>query len=159
MPDGRPDLAPAFVRRVSIEVWCANPTCPRAGQPFRRPRGKVQRAKRPSCSLACAARVHSLRDDHARRCGGRILRDGYAYVKVHRTHHLADSRGYAPEHLVVAERVLGRSLARDETVRRLGYDAPRSENPPERLFVLSPRGTWRLLELAALERAPAIAGT
>lgn len=45
--------------------------------------------------------------------GGRsIASNGYVLIKVGTGHHLADVRGYAYEHRLVAERKLGRRLLR-----------------------------------------------
>jgi len=50
--------------------------------------------------------------------GGRtIASNGYVLVKVGPSHHLADIRGYAYEHRVNAEIMLGRPLAKGERVK------------------------------------------
>lgn len=50
--------------------------------------------------------------------GGRtISSNGYVLVKVDPSHHLADQRGYAYEHRVNAEIMLGRPLANGERVK------------------------------------------
>lgn len=49
--------------------------------------------------------------------GGRSLAsNGYMLVRVGKEHHLADVRGYAYEHRVVAEKMLGRRLRAGEIV-------------------------------------------
>lgn len=93
------------------------------------------------------ARAYSKR----RPRGGRIVRDGYEYVHVGRGHRLANSTGYAPAHLVVAEEVLGRALRPEERVVRLDRHNRRN-NAPEVLQVSSPEGTWPLVELARREK-------
>lgn len=55
--------------------------------------------------------------------GGRVIAsNGYVLVRVGTDHHLADVRGYAYEHRVVAERKLGRRLRDDEEVHHLDRD-------------------------------------
>lgn len=135
------------VRRMVI---CANPACQR---PVERPRWHLARVAQPACGEACKAVVASLRPRVLRR-GGRILRDGYVYRKVGKTHHHADAQGYAPEHILVAEDVLGRRLRGDEVVKRVSLY--RRDNRPDVLFVVSPAGTWSVVALAAMERIEAL---
>lgn len=50
-----------------------------------------------------------------------MLRNGRSwYIRVGRGHRLADGRGYAPLHLVLAERVIGRRLVRSDRVWGFG---------------------------------------
>lgn len=49
--------------------------------------------------------------------GGRVVAsNGYVLIRVGVDHHLADVRGYAYEHRIVAEQVVGRRLRRGEVV-------------------------------------------
>lgn len=64
--------------------------------------------------------------------GGRIVDPrGYVLVRVGKGHHLADVRGYAYEHRVLAERKLGRRLRRGEQVHH--EDEKKSNNDPDNL--------------------------
>ena len=66
--------------------------------------------------------------------GGRVLAsNGYILVKVGVDHHLADVRGYAYEHRVVAEQKLGRRLVDGEIVHHVDHD--KTNNAPENLEV------------------------
>lgn len=66
--------------------------------------------------------------------GGRVVdQRGYVLVRVGVDHHLADIRGYAYEHRLVAERKLGRRLRRNEEVHH--DDENRSNNHPDNLIV------------------------
>ena len=76
--------------------------------------------------------------------GGRIIDPrGYALVYVGKGHHLADVRGYAYEHRIVAEKKLGRRLRRGEEVH---HEKSNSDNDPADLTVAKNRAAhngWR----------------
>ncbi len=66
--------------------------------------------------------------------GGRVLAsNGYMLVRVGLDHHLADVRGYAYEHRVVAEETLGRRLQPGEVVHHIDHD--KTNNAPNNLQV------------------------
>lgn len=67
--------------------------------------------------------------------GGRsIASNGYVLIRVGVDHHLADVRGYAYEHRLVAEQMLGRRLLRrDQVHHRNGI---KTDNRPENLEVV-----------------------
>ena len=68
--------------------------------------------------------------------GGRtVASNGYVLLRVGREHHLADVRGYAYEHRMVAEAMLGRKLLPGEQVHHRNRD--RLDNRPENLEVHS----------------------
>lgn len=68
--------------------------------------------------------------------GGRVIAsNGYVLVRVGKDHHLADSRGYAYEHRLVAERKLGRLLEPGEIPHHL--DGDKQNNAPENIEVLA----------------------
>lgn len=67
--------------------------------------------------------------------GGRtVASNGYVLVRVGPEHHLADVRGYAYEHRVVAEGVIGRRLRRGEQVHH--KNGNKQDNRPDNLEVL-----------------------
>jgi hypothetical protein len=67
--------------------------------------------------------------------GGRsIASNGYVIVKVGTGHHLADVRGYAYEHRVVAERKLGRRLLPGEIVHHI--DRNKQNNADDNIEVM-----------------------
>lgn len=68
--------------------------------------------------------------------GGRIVRKGYVLVHLP-GHHLADVKGYAPEHRVIAEQMLGRPLTADEVVHHL--NRVKDDNREENLVVMPKR--------------------
>lgn len=68
--------------------------------------------------------------------GGRSLAsNGYMLVRVGRGHRLADVRGYAYEHRLVAEKKLGRKLRRGEIVHHV--DENPLNNVPSNLEVMT----------------------
>lgn len=69
--------------------------------------------------------------------GGRsIASNGYVLVRVGVGHPLADVRGYAYEHRLVAEAKLGRALSPNEHVHHI--NEVKTDNRPENLEVLTP---------------------
>lgn len=66
--------------------------------------------------------------------GGRTVEPrGYVLIKVGIDHHLADVRGYAYEHRLVAEQKIGRRLRKGEHVHHL--DENKQNNDPANLLV------------------------
>ena len=70
--------------------------------------------------------------------GGRtVASNGYVLVKVGHDHHLADVRGYAYEHRLVAEQILGRRLEPGEQVHHRNAD--KADNDPTNIEVFASR--------------------
>lgn len=70
--------------------------------------------------------------------GGRLIASsGYWIVYVGKGHHLADCRGYAYEHRVVAEQNIGRKLKAVEIVHHINGD--KLDNNPSNIEVLGSR--------------------
>jgi hypothetical protein len=68
--------------------------------------------------------------------GGRVFSSrGYVLIHVGRGHHLANARGYAYEHRVVAEEIIGRRLLDSEIVHH--KNGIKFDNSPENLQVFS----------------------
>jgi hypothetical protein len=69
---------------------------------------------------------------------GRVVAsNGYVLIRVGKDHHLADVRGYAYEHRLVAERMLGRPLKPGEQVHH--RNEVKHDNRPENLEVVRNR--------------------
>jgi hypothetical protein len=71
-------------------------------------------------------------DKHPNWKGGRHVSHGYIVVKVP-GHHLANASGYAYEHRLIAEQILGRPLKSKEVVHHLNGDG--TDNRQENLAV------------------------
>ena len=67
--------------------------------------------------------------------GKSIASNGYVLVRVGLNHHLADIRGYAYEHRVVAEKVIGRRLLKGEQVHHL--NGIKTDNRPTNITVMA----------------------
>lgn len=68
--------------------------------------------------------------------GGRsVASTGYVLVRVGIEHHLADVRGYAYEHRLVAEGKIGRRLKRGEVVHHI--DGVKTNNAPSNIEILT----------------------
>lgn len=80
------------------------------------------------------ARAKQHREQNPNWRGGRsIASNGYVLLRVGVGHHLADVRGYAYEHRVVAESKIGRRLMPGELVHHI--DGNKQNNAPENLEV------------------------
>lgn len=66
--------------------------------------------------------------------GKSIASNGYVLIRVGKGHHLADVRGYAYEHRLVAEHMLGRCLEPGEIVHHVNGD--KTDNRPCNLEVV-----------------------
>jgi hypothetical protein len=68
--------------------------------------------------------------------GGRsVTEHGYVLIRVGKEHHLADVRGYAYEHRIVAEQKLGRALLNGEQVHH--RDGNRSNNSLDNIEIVA----------------------
>ncbi len=66
--------------------------------------------------------------------GGRVIAsNGYVLIRVGKDHHLADCRGYAYEHRLVAEQSLGRKILSTEIVHHIDHN--QQNNDPANLKV------------------------
>lgn len=63
-----------------------------------------------------------------------IASNGYVLVRVGRQHHLADCRGYAYEHRLIAERKIGRRLRKGEIAHHINGN--KQDNRDENIDVV-----------------------
>ena len=75
--------------------------------------------------------------------GRTVTSHGYVLVKVDVDHHLADCRGYAYEHRLIAEQKLGRRLRKGEMVHHINGN--KADNEPENFQVVGGPAENRLL--------------
>jgi hypothetical protein len=67
--------------------------------------------------------------------GGRsVASNGYVLIRVGTDHHLADVRGYAYEHRIVAEQKMGRRLEKGEIIHHVNGD--KTDNRSDNLEVV-----------------------
>lgn len=76
------------------------------------------------------------------RGGKSVASNGYILIRVGTGHHLADVRGYAYEHRLVAEQVVGRRLRSGEQVHHVNGE--KTDNRPENLEVVASMAHHRL---------------
>jgi hypothetical protein len=76
--------------------------------------------------------------------GGRTVTEhGYVLIKVGTDHHLADVRGYAYEHRLVAEKKLGRRLTPGEIAHH--DDEQKANNSPENIIPVASLAVHRAM--------------
>lgn len=76
----------------------------------------------------------SGRDNPNWRGGRSITSHGYVLIRVGKDHHLADVRGYAYEHRLVAEQKLGRRLKPGELIHHQNGD--KADNCPKNIVIV-----------------------
>ena len=120
-------------------------TCDKCGRTFERPGRK--RLKRIFCSMECYIKGVSA-EGHWRWNGGRFLDDrGYVRVRVDKRHGKNRLRHYRMEHILVAERALGRPFRVGEMVHHV--NDRKAENRNSNLVIFKGHAYHRILEARA----------
>lgn len=126
--------------------------CARCGGAFR-PGSAHEARRRRFCSRACYA-ASRVGETPRRWTGGRSTVEGYVRVLEH-GHHRATERGYVLEHVLIAERALGKALPAGAEVHHVNED--RADNRRGNLVVCQDRAYhlllhWRAAAIARGER-------
>ena len=111
--------------------------------PFSPTRTMVSRGRR-YCSRRCSSIAVS--GAASRLWRGGVALQVYRLVKA-RGHHRAKSNGYVPEHILIAERAIGRPLPRSVPVHHVNEH--KHDNRPENLVVCQDEKYHRLLHARA----------
>lgn len=139
------------------------------GQPMRYILGHRHRkdhGPRPLCACGCGQpltdrgwkrgcrilRGHQRGEENPRWNGGETLNDHGYVLKSAKEHPRADARGYVREHILVAERALGKALPDGAVVHHVNGD--KADNRPANLVICEDQAYHLLIE----ERTRAIGG-
>jgi hypothetical protein len=67
------------------------------------------------------------------------------FILIHEPAHPKQENGYVPEHILVAENVLGRYLTQDEEIRHINGNT--QDNRPTNLEIISAHSGYRVLNI------------
>ncbi len=131
-------------------IWTICPICKR---PTVKPASDFRKGHY-SCSRKCAAKINPFRpsrygSENSAWKGGRTIH-GRGYVYLYAPDHPKASNGYVFEHILVAEKKLGRHLKPGETTHHINGD--RGDNRPENIHVFESAGAHTAYHCQFLKR-------
>lgn len=101
--------------------------CTHCGAVYTVRRGVLIAGKRPFCSAVCY-HAHNRGENHGQWAGGRWLEQSKGYICI-----AVKNGGHRPEHIVIAEKVLGRRLRKGEVVHHVNGD--KTDNRQNNLLI------------------------
>jgi hypothetical protein len=131
MADGRYRQAKVSAGGFYVNIYKVEKTCAQCGKSKLLTFNKLHNKRNPAewtCSKTCFGRFHTGR----KRTRSNHGKKDYVFV-FHPEHHRADATGMVREHVLVAEKMLGRKILKSEDVHHIDCDS--LNNAPENLHV------------------------
>jgi hypothetical protein len=95
--------------------------------------------------------TYQIREKNSQWKGGRVITPhGYVLIRVGKNHPLADVRGYAYEHRIVAEHKIGRRLNIGEIVHHI--DGNKQNNSPDNIEIVDGVFSHKFLHRKSLNK-------
>ena len=118
-------------------IYYKKTRCSICGNPHLQKKGNEQKYNRSYCSDKCRAdsiKVHYQRENHMSYKNGKYKTQS-GYICINKPEHHRAVKGYVYEHIVIAEKKIGRKITRSEDVHHI--NGVRDDNRYENLEVLT----------------------